>query len=56
MTRLLTPADAPAYAARLYAALHEADTLHPALIAVERPPASGPIWDAIADRLARATW
>ena len=49
------PADAPAYAARLYAALHEADALHPSLIAIERPPSAGPIWQAISDRLARAT-
>jgi L-threonylcarbamoyladenylate synthase len=54
-TLIPMPPDAPAYAARLYAALREADALHPALIAIERPPATGPIWDAIADRLARAT-
>ncbi len=52
---LKMPLDAAAYAARLYAALREADALGPALIAIERPPAVGPIWDAIADRLARAT-
>jgi L-threonylcarbamoyladenylate synthase len=49
------PADAAAYAARLYAALREADALNPALIVIERPPSTGPIWDAIADRLRRAT-
>ncbi len=54
-TLIPMPNDAGAYAARLYAALREADALSPALIAVERPPATGPIWDAIADRLARAT-
>lgn len=49
------PAEAGPYAARLYAALREADAALPSLIAIERPPATGPIWDAIADRLARAT-
>jgi L-threonylcarbamoyladenylate synthase len=49
------PADAAAYAARLYAALREADELGADLIAIERPPDSGPVWDAIRDRLARAT-
>lgn len=57
-TVIAMPASAPAYAARLYAALREADALNPALIAIERPP-DGPedaeIWGAIADRLARAT-
>jgi L-threonylcarbamoyladenylate synthase len=54
-TVIAMPADAAAYAARLYAALREADALRPYLIAVERPPSEGPIWDAIADRLRRAT-
>lgn len=49
------PATAPEYAARLYAALREADSLSPSLIAVERPPTGDPVWDAIADRLRRAT-
>jgi L-threonylcarbamoyladenylate synthase len=52
---LAMPREPGAYAARLYAALREADTLRPTLIAVERPPAQGPLWGAIADRLARAT-
>jgi L-threonylcarbamoyladenylate synthase len=52
---LAMPAEPAPYAARLYAALREADALNPGLIAIERPPATGPIWDAIADRLARAT-
>lgn len=49
------PADAAAYAARLYSALREADGLRPARIVIERPPAQGPIWTAIIDRLSRAT-
>lgn len=57
-TVIRMPESAPAYAARLYAALREADARRPALIAIERPP-DGPadleIWGAIADRLARAT-
>jgi L-threonylcarbamoyladenylate synthase len=54
-TLVSMPQDAPDYASRLYAALREADALDPSLIAIERPPATGPIWDAIADRLKRAT-
>jgi L-threonylcarbamoyladenylate synthase len=49
------PTEPAAYASRLYAALREADDLHPALIIIERPPTQGPIWAAITDRLARAT-
>lgn len=49
------PASAPGYAARLYAALREADALRPDLIAIERPPADDPLWRAILDRLTRAT-
>lgn len=49
------PSDPAGYAAKLYAALREADALGPALIAIERPPAAGPVWEAIADRLARAS-
>lgn len=48
------PADAPAYARRLYAALREADAMDAGLILVERPGGFGPIWDAVRDRLARA--
>lgn len=43
------------YAAALYAALREADRRHAAAILIERPPTDGPLWGAIADRLARAT-
>ncbi len=52
------PGDAEAYAARLYAALREADALEPSVILLERPWADGPpagVWAAIADRLTRAT-
>jgi L-threonylcarbamoyladenylate synthase len=48
------PVDAAAYAARLYAALREADELGVDLIAIERPADAGPVWDAIRDRLVRA--
>jgi L-threonylcarbamoyladenylate synthase len=49
------PAEPGGYAARLYAALREADSLGPDLIAIERPPETRGVWGAIADRLARAT-
>lgn len=54
VTVIPMPRDAPGYAARLYAALREADTLGADLIAVQTPPGRGPLWDAIRDRLARA--
>lgn len=47
------PADPEAYAARLYAALHECDALGLPWIAVQSPPAT-PEWAAIHDRLRRA--
>lgn len=55
------PSRAEDYAARLYAALREADAMAPGLIVVERPPrygsdsASTAIWRAIHERLERAT-
>lgn len=49
------PADAAAYAARVYAALREADALGPDLIVIERPTGGGPVWRAVLDRLGRAT-
>ena len=50
---LQLPADAAGFAARLYKALHDADTKGYDWIAVERPP-SGTEWDGIRDRLRRA--
>ncbi len=47
------PADAPGFAARLYATLHALDVRGLDWIAVERPPES-PEWDAVRDRLRRA--
>jgi L-threonylcarbamoyladenylate synthase len=52
--------DATGYAARLYAALREADAMKPELIVVERPRAQGDehdraIWVAVMDRLGRAS-
>lgn len=52
------PMEAGAYAARLYAALREADAIQPALIAIVRPVAKGAeagMWKAVMDRLGRAT-
>ncbi len=51
------PADARGYARRLYAALREADTLHPELIVVVTPPdeSKNPVWRAVRDRVKRAT-
>ncbi|MFM9958593.1 MAG: L-threonylcarbamoyladenylate synthase, partial [Phycisphaerales bacterium] len=52
---VLLPDDATGYAARLYAALREADSMKPGLIAIERPEGVGGVWDALRDRLERAT-
>lgn len=49
------PREAGAYAARLYAALFEADAAGLAEIWIERPPRGGGVWEAVADRLGRAT-
>ena len=49
------PADAEGYAAALYAAMREADEFGADEMLIERPPTDGPLWAAIADRLARAT-
>lgn len=54
LTEILMPADAAAYAQRLYASLHEADETSPERILVELPEGDGPMWDAIRDRLRRA--
>ena len=51
------PGSAAEYAARLYAALHEADEAGADLIVVERPAAAGAdatIWHAVLERLGRA--
>jgi L-threonylcarbamoyladenylate synthase len=49
------PADPVAYAARLYATLHELDARSLARIVVELPPETD-AWLAIRDRLRRASW
>ncbi|MFN0131790.1 MAG: L-threonylcarbamoyladenylate synthase [Phycisphaerales bacterium] len=49
------PSLAPDYAARLYAALRDADTAGALVILIERPETAGHAWDAIRDRLRRAT-
>jgi len=51
---LIMPIDAVEYAARLYAALREADDLGVARILIELPVSEGGVWDAIRDRLVRA--
>jgi L-threonylcarbamoyladenylate synthase len=51
------PDAAPPYAARLYAALRDADALRPDAILIQRPTPSGPhahVWLAVLDRLQRA--
>jgi L-threonylcarbamoyladenylate synthase len=53
-TLVLMPSKPEEYAARLYAALREADEVGAGAILIERPPTSGPVWQAIADRLGRA--
>jgi L-threonylcarbamoyladenylate synthase len=54
LSEILMPAEAGAYAQRLYAALHEADERAPEAILIEEPASSGSMWDAIRDRLRRA--
>lgn len=49
------PAEAEAYGARLYAALREADESGASVILVEFPDGEGPVWEAIRDRLRRAS-
>lgn len=54
--RVVMPGEAKAYAARLYAALREADEMGAAVIYVETPPDErDPVWSAITDRVRRAT-
>ncbi len=52
---ILMPQSPDAYAARLYAALREADECNATQILIETPPSTGPIWEAITDRLRRAS-
>ena len=49
------PVDDAAYAARLYSALREADQLDHDRIIIERPTGQGEFWNAILDRLQRAS-
>jgi L-threonylcarbamoyladenylate synthase len=48
------PSEAGGYAARLYAALREADAMRPEVIAIEAPPREGAVWEAVWDRIRRA--
>ena len=52
---IVMPSTAEAYAARLYAALREADEAPGSLILVVRPPGREGLWSAVIDRLGRAT-
>jgi len=52
---LQMPHSAHEYAARLYSALHQADSAHADWIAVDLPPATPP-WEAVHDRLRRAAF
>ncbi|MBX3407749.1 MAG: threonylcarbamoyl-AMP synthase [Phycisphaeraceae bacterium] len=52
---LAMPMRAEDYAARLYASLREADAAGAERILIERPPEDSALWEAIADRLLRAT-
>lgn len=49
------PAEAETYGARLYAALREADESGASVILIEFPDGEGPVWEAIRDRLRRAS-
>ncbi len=49
------PTDPHAYATAIYAALRDADARGAGVIAIVRPDATGPLWDALRDRLGRAT-
>jgi L-threonylcarbamoyladenylate synthase len=52
---IVMPSDPKQYAAKLYEALREADGLDRSLILVERPADTGGVWEAVHDRLRRAT-
>ena len=52
---IVMPRTAEAYAARLYAALREADEMPGAMILVVRPASREGLWSAVLDRLGRAT-
>jgi L-threonylcarbamoyladenylate synthase len=52
---ILMPPSADSYAARLYAALREADECVASQILVEETPTTGAVWEAVADRLRRAS-
>lgn len=52
---LVMPSDAKEYASKLYESLRQADSLDRNLILIERPATKGGVWEAIHDRLRRAT-
>jgi hypothetical protein len=49
------PSEAKEYGAKLYESLRQADSLDRTLILIERPTERGGVWEAIQDRLRRAT-
>lgn len=49
------PTNAEEYAAAMYARLREADAAGAERVLIERPPVESALWEAIADRLRRAT-
>lgn len=52
---IVMPSEAKEYAAKLYESLRQADSLDRNLILIERPTARAGVWEAIHDRLRRAT-
>lgn len=49
------PTDAAAYATALYETLRRADAVGGSLLVIEKPTGEGALWDAVRDRLFRAT-
>jgi L-threonylcarbamoyladenylate synthase len=54
-THMAMPSDPEHYAFHLYSSLREADEVKPAIILIQRPPNELGVWQAILDRLLRAT-
>jgi hypothetical protein len=52
---IVMPSEAKEYGAKLYESLRQADSLDRTLILIERPTERGGVWEAIQDRLRRAT-
>ncbi|MBL9120200.1 MAG: threonylcarbamoyl-AMP synthase [Phycisphaerae bacterium] len=52
---IVMPSEAKEYAAKLYESLRQADSLDRNLILIERPANKGGVWEAVHDRLRRAS-